>query len=325
MVTSKLRSFLSISILIFFLVSCVGASDSTKSATLVPFGISDRSVSFLVIGDWGRRGKENQQEVANQMGIYGAQINSSFTISVGDNFYETGVTSTSDSHWKETFENVFTAPVLQKRWYVTLGNHDYAGSVQAQVDYTKLSKRWYMPNTYFSETIAVDDTTKALFVFLDTNPFVNKYYSKAVWNRNYNEIVKQDTLAQFRWCDSVLAHSNAQWKILVGHHPVYSGSTYHGDTPEMIEKILPLIKKYHVQVFLCGHDHDLQHLKPNNESTDYFISGGGSSVRPTKMKPFSRFGEGISGFLAATLSNKTMSVNFIDYNGNILYRTEVNR
>jgi len=37
---------------------------------------------------------------------------------------------------------VYTAPSLQKRWYAVEGNHDHKGNVSAEVDYTKLSKRW---------------------------------------------------------------------------------------------------------------------------------------------------------------------------------------
>ncbi|GLT57328.1 hypothetical protein SLA2020_303080 [Shorea laevis] len=34
----------------------------------------DGSLSFLVVGDWGRRGAYNQSEVADQMGIIGEKL-----------------------------------------------------------------------------------------------------------------------------------------------------------------------------------------------------------------------------------------------------------
>ena len=48
-------------------------------------------------------------------------------------------------------QNVFTADSLQSRWYVVCGNHDHYGNASAQVAYTALSKRWYMPDFYYTE------------------------------------------------------------------------------------------------------------------------------------------------------------------------------
>lgn len=70
-------------------------------------------------------------------------------ISTGDNFYESGVDSISDDKWQTTFEAIYDAPALQVPWYAVLGNHDYGGSAQAQIDYSKKSRRWTMPDRYF--------------------------------------------------------------------------------------------------------------------------------------------------------------------------------
>lgn len=48
-------------------------------------------------------------------------------------------------------QNVFTAEALQSRWYVLCGNHDHYGNASAEVAYTKLSQRWYMPDLYYTE------------------------------------------------------------------------------------------------------------------------------------------------------------------------------
>ena len=48
-------------------------------------------------------------------------------------------------------QDVFTAKSLQSRWYVVAGNHDYHGNVSAQIAYTARSKRWYMPDYYYTE------------------------------------------------------------------------------------------------------------------------------------------------------------------------------
>lgn len=43
---------------------------------------------------------------------------------------------------QDTFESVYTAKSLKVPWYVLAGNHDHAGSVKAQIDYSHVSDRW---------------------------------------------------------------------------------------------------------------------------------------------------------------------------------------
>src|ERR1700692_2120748 len=107
------------------------------------------AVNFLVVGDWGRQGTNHQRDVAVQMGKAAAALGSRCVVSVGDNFYEDGVASTADPQWHSSFEEIYAAPSLQIPWYVALGNHDYRGVPQAQIDYAKSSMRWRMPSRYY--------------------------------------------------------------------------------------------------------------------------------------------------------------------------------
>src|SRR5690242_12262748 len=65
------------------------------------------SLSFLAVGDWGRHGQDRQREVAIRMGESAEQLGAAFVISVGDNFYDNGVTGIDDPHWKTSFEDVY--------------------------------------------------------------------------------------------------------------------------------------------------------------------------------------------------------------------------
>ena len=69
----------------------------------------DGTIRFLVLGDWGGKPKKpyytkSEDDIAEQMGKVASGINANFTIVVGDNFYEDGVTDVDDPRFKETFE-----------------------------------------------------------------------------------------------------------------------------------------------------------------------------------------------------------------------------
>jgi hypothetical protein len=57
---------------------------------------------------------------------------------------------------------------------------------------------------------------------------------------------------QLEWLNNTLATSKAHWLIVAGHFPVYSGGE-HGNTPEMLTDIKPLLEHYNVDAYLCGH------------------------------------------------------------------------
>lgn len=276
------------------------------------------NLNFLIVGDWGRNGAFHQQDVSNQMNKYSAAYNARFIVSTGDNIYNNGVKGVDDKLWKTSFEDIYSGTALQKDWFVTLGNHDYRGLAQAEVDYTKVSKRWKLPARYYAITRLVSGKDSALFVFIDTSPFVHKYHEES---GQYGDINAQDTTAQLKWIDSTLKKSNARWKMVFGHHPVYSAGTKHGGTPELLNSLNPILEKNKVEFFFCGHDHDLQHLKPSASAVDYIVSGAGSETRDAGFIPgLSKFSNGESGFAMVSLKADKASVYLISYTGKMLYQ-----
>ncbi len=283
--------------------------------------------NFLVIGDWGRNGYFNQADVAYGMGVVGEAIGSRFTVSTGDNFYLRGVTGVDDVKWRRSFEDIYRAPSLQSRWYVTLGNHDWMGDVTAQVRYTERSDRWYLPAQYYAETLTLPDSTaerpgtRVLMVFLDTQPIAvsrdrRRYFdTRADW----------DDDAQLAWLDQTLAESDADWKLVFGHHPVYTGSIRYTDSPVLIERLVPLFLRHGVQAYVAGHEHSLQHHRPEGSAIDYFISGAGSLTRPVVQTPNTLFAYERPGFMAVSLSRDLFEARFYDENGRQLYEADVPR
>ncbi|OZC03114.1 purple acid phosphatase family protein [Rubricoccus marinus] len=277
-------------------------------------------MNFLVVGDWGRNGFFNQRDVAVTMGEVGARINSRFTISTGDNFYTEGVDSIEDPKWERSFENIYTAPALQSRWYSVLGNHDWQGDYQAQIDYMTKSPRWHMPARYYTETVQVDDSTQALFVYLDTTPL-----SEREPRGKYNKTEDWDPEAQLAWLDKTLAESDAAWKIVVGHHPIYVGSVRYEDNPRLIESLVPIFENRGVQAYFAGHDHNLQHHRPEGSPVDYFVSGAGSLTRGVVQTPNTLFALRVSGFMAVSLLRENLYVHAFEENGQLVYATFIPR
>ena len=275
------------------------------------------SLSFLVISDWGGKGGTTQVAVATQMGRTAAAQKSSFVVTCGDNYHGSGIASADSPRWKTEYEDIYINPSLMIPWYAALGNHDNRGKADAEIDYSKISSRWKMPARYYTHTEKIDGTNEALFVQMDTSPFVTAYHKKG----SAYHVEGQDPKVQLRWLESVLAASRARWKIVVGHHPVYAAASAHGDTKELIADVLPVLQKYGVRVYFCGHDHVLQHLVDGG--VNFFVCGGGSSHRPVNQRKDVQFGAGSAGFLSMTLTAASAQATYIDDKGRELYRTSI--
>lgn len=301
----------------------VGGMAVTAGLTLTSMARADTSgtVAFLGVGDWGRDGTEHQADVAAQMDKAAAETGAAFVISVGDNFYDNGVQSTTDPQWKTSFEDVYIGAHLQMPWYVALGNHDYRGVPQAQIDYSAVSPRWRMPARYFKVAGASFGHPDADLFVIDTSPLVHQYADKP--GAIGDNVKSQDTAAQLAWLDADLAASTAGKKLVIGHHTLFSGGSGHGDTPEMVERILPILKKNQVLAYINGHDHDLQHIV--RDGVNVICTGAGSEVRPVQSVDGTRFCAAQSGFSIFRLTSQGLSLEFRDYAGTSLYRADIGR
>jgi tartrate-resistant acid phosphatase type 5 len=292
---------------------------SLQAAVASEQQVQPGGLNFLVFGDWGRNGETDQMEVAAQMAKAAKDIGAKFVISVGDNFYENGVTSVDDDQWQTSFEKVYGDAALQVPWQVILGNHDYHGNCDAQIAYGKTSARWKMPARYYVQSQQIDSATTVDFFYLDTTPMIKSYHRETSTQK---EVTTQDISRQLAWFKDALAASTAQWKIVVGHHPIYSGGG-HGDTVELIETILPLLQEHKVQAYFNGHDHDLQHLQAG--AVNLFDTGAGSQHTLTFYTERSKFARSCSGFTTVSLQADKMDVRMIDNRGTLLYTATVPR
>lgn len=280
---------------------------------------ADTPLKFFVIGDWGHMGSPNQTVVAHQMNTWAKSSEPRFIISTGDNFYDTGVASTEDPHWEKSFEQVYNGDQLAKLpWYVVLGNHDHLGNPASEIQYHQKNPRWNLPAHYYTRVEALPNGGKVRFVFTDTSPFENGLYYAIG-----QSLSAQDSARQRKWIDSVTSINDSDWKIVIGHHHIYSGGLRKNDANSVRDALEPVFVRNKVDIYFCGHEHDLQHLKSAKGPTNYFLSGAGSDLRATGSIPETLFAASVQGFMNVEIRRKSILVQVVDYKGNILYSTTV--
>lgn len=287
------------------------------------------SYSFLVLGDFGRVGDYYQQDVARELRHATIALEAEFIVSVGDNFYPNGVASTTDYHWISSFETIYKDPSLYTDWYVALGNHDYRGNVQAQIDYSNVSRRWNMPARYYSKTFEVNDNERLLLIVMDSNPYIDSYHEDP---EKYTGVAAQDTAKQTQWLIEQLKTDDPQvkWKVVVGHHPLYSGGKRKEseDTKLFEKKFADLFDQHQVDAYICGHEHDLQIIKPQGRFTTQFLSGAASEVRASGNREGTIFAAAEPGFMAFSIVDGKMLVQTVRANetgAKVLHKYELTK
>ncbi|MDQ6763078.1 MAG: metallophosphoesterase [Bacteroidota bacterium] len=283
-----------------------------------------KGLSFCVIGDWGRYGDYYQAAVAEKLGSAVIGVDASFIISTGDNIYPNGVISEYDPAWKYAYEDVYKTYPTHINWYVVLGNHDYKTNPDAEVAYSKISARWHMPARYFSikKNIKGDSSKTVEFFFIDTTPFQKDYYSEPDYAAH---VAGNDTAAQRNWLINGLKNSTATWKIVVGHHPLYSAGKRKGKLGDMIDAFREIFEKYKVDAYFCGHEHQLEVDQEKGYHFYQFISGAGSESTAVTSAPYTKFTAQDHGFLTAAITGTEMLVQYINADGKILFTTMVKK
>ena len=269
----------------------------------------NRSVRFILMGDSGSA-SDGAYAVGKAMAAVCAVRGCDFVIGLGDNIYESGVTSVMDPQFEEKFELPFEPVNLP--FYFVLGNHDNTGffggdgagnaTGEYQVDYhyrdgehpdaPRASTRWKMPDRYYKFTGGEQENGKPLVAFfgIDSSQVAGGFPDSDE-NYAYNSF----GLAQAQWLKSSIEASQAQWKFVFAHHPYVSNGSHGnaGNYDGVPGFLLPVLAGERYKAFLeetmcdradflfAGHDHDLQWLMshPDCGKTEFIVSGAASKTR----------------------------------------------
>jgi tartrate-resistant acid phosphatase type 5 len=298
------------------LVGCVAASD----------------LNFLIVGDWGGQvtppyTTAAEIATAKQMGPLAESLNSSFTLALGDNFYDHGVKDVDDQRFKSTFEDVFTAKSLFTPWHVLAGNHDHYGNASAEVAYSAKSERWNFPSFYYTFVEQIPNSESTIqFVMIDTVILAGNTRVNGV--EYLQPQGAEDELAaetQWEWIESTLSASKAQYIVVAGHYPVYS-ICEHGPTDLLVLRLKPLLEKYNVTAYICGHDHCAETFNTGTD-TDYHVVGAShgcdSSTAHKNAVPKDslkfHYGDGLGAFAAVTVNYHGFTLKHYSDDGKVLY------
>lgn len=242
---------------------------------------------FIVTGDAGT----GEGHLHSGVAVVTKKMRIDAILLAGDNVYPCGVTSPGDPQWKKVTVNFgdVTIPV-----YPILGNHDYgdptpvAGqtkicgnpSPESQVRATGRIPHWIFPARNYALRSPFAD-----IVMMDTQPIASEFDQSFLGSETLE--------SEIGWITSALDQSGKGWRIAVGHHTIYSSGVHgvgnHRDQRHLRARLLPLLVKKRVDLYICGHDHDAEligRLKPLRRPV-FLVAGNGaySEAMETRKRP----------------------------------------
>ncbi|WDE09831.1 metallophosphoesterase [Thalassomonas haliotis] len=253
-----------------------------------------------------------------------------FGIQLGDNVYPSGADAGDGRDDQKRMDDLILKPLLPlfKQApglviYSALGNHDWKSSrkgVALQSKWMSNQKNFHLdPRGYYRYRVGEPEQDIEFFV-LDTNMLLSgqSFYelplnpdgsemalSQALANGSaeleevepHESPVKGEDKKQLAWLEQGLANSTAKWKIVYGHHILWSvGGTKYSEGHVLRRLILPSLCRY-ADAYIAGHEHDLELLSDdcslyssNNETRNkpplpLIISGAAAKMRG-KHTPF---------------------------------------
>lgn len=235
-------------------------------------------------------------------------------VMLGDNIYPDGADGAADGRDARRFHDLFVTPFAglaqgrdDFRIYVVLGNHDWrtsrAGAL-AQLRFLEATRPFYMDGFFYRIKPPAAHGEVEIFA-LDTELLLSgqKVYEASLADDGSElrstdlEVPRPWAVPQSQaernmaaWLENALAGSDARWKIVIGHHPLWSSSGSKQEQARVLRRlILPALCR-HADAYLAGHDHTLEvHTDDCSEALPgeradplpQIVSGSAAKMRPT--------------------------------------------
>jgi len=270
-----------------------GAGPLSAAPAVPPPPIGPSRLRLLAVADTGSA-DTRQQAVADQMAAVHRLRPVDLVVLGGDNIYPDGNLARVEASFERPYRQLLAAGVP---FHAVLGNHDIrSGNGDPQLAYRPfgMKGRWY----------SLRRGPVELFM-LDTN-------MNTPWQH------------QLPWLRKALERSTAPWKVVVGHHPIYS-SGFYGDDPAAIARLTPLFKRYGVQLYINGHEHHYERSRPLEGTTYLIVGGGGAHLR--SVVPDAHAARAVSVHSFAELSASDRELEIVGWNakGEVIDRAVLTR
>ena len=178
-----------------------------------------------------------------------------------------------------------------------------------------------MPDRYYAKSFELDGGASLKVVFIDTTPLIGKYHEES--EEKYPDVADQNIERQLQWLDSTLRTSDETWKVVIGHHPIYAETPKDEiEREDMQQRVDPILRKYGVDLYICGHIHNFQHLKPAGSGIEYVVNSSGSLARKVSPVEGTVFCSSEPGFSVVSASDKDLKLYMLDKNCRILHTVD---
>ncbi|MDQ3917025.1 MAG: metallophosphoesterase [Acidobacteriota bacterium] len=248
---------------------------------------------FAVIGDFGRGVKSpstqtsRQREVAAALARAVEEKGVRFVLTTGDNIYAGGG---SDSDWFFAYYQPYRYILNRIPVYPSCGNHDTGesegdASDEFSDDYDELLDNFYIRQRFLTEDDEGDGVKEngLFYTFKFGRDF--EFFSIDTSKQRKQQprsFERPDNLNLVKgWLPNTQGHATTVWRVPFFHHPAFCYGPEHGDTQEVIDKLVPVFEGGGVRLVLCGHEHNLQALTRNQIT--YLLTGGAGEVRPGNL------------------------------------------
>ena len=263
---------------------------------------------FCALGNQGS-GLPGQKRVADALARLAPSGPLDFVLLLGANFPPHGVTLASDPLWQERFDAVYDPKALAVPFYPVLGAEDWHDKNHVVKEYGRMNRRWTMKD--YSYDFVVESHGKKLHFFAaDTTRLTGK-------------IEDARTRITQRLVIHPLEQSRADWKIVFGHHALYS--TRKDADQARLERMRLMLElwfqKFGVDLYICADDRVLQLLQPA-KGVRQVTSGGGAGPElagSTVWSEETTFAATGGGFTWFRFDGKKLEITFCDSDGKPLF------